>query len=122
MGVGIFAYLKRIFLAHTLPNDHSASGVNKENTLGNINLLIITVLQMWGTVGKAWSKLRGNVFLIYIRHCDALLMIIFNNFTSFIYVLCIFIILDHYFCKLILSCVTTELLISSLLYILRQNI
>ena len=24
------------FLAHTLPNDHSASDVSKENTLGNV--------------------------------------------------------------------------------------
>ena len=34
--MGKQAIIRRIFLAHTLPDDHSASEVNIENTLENI--------------------------------------------------------------------------------------
>ena len=51
-----------LFLAHTLSDDHSASEMNKENTLGNIlKLTGYYPASELGIVGIASSKLRGNV-------------------------------------------------------------
>ena len=53
--------LRRIFLAHTLPDDHSTSDVYKKTRQGmSQSLLCITLLQFWGIVGKGSSELRIN--------------------------------------------------------------
>ena len=56
-------YQKRCFLAHMLPDDHSASDGSKQNMLGNV----LNVTQLYpspdlGKVGNGSSELRGNGF------------------------------------------------------------
>ena len=47
---------------HTLPEDHSASEVSKENTLGNVSKLTQHYpASDVGTIGNASSELGGNV-------------------------------------------------------------
>ena len=72
---------------------------------------------MWGTVGKAWSKLREKFVIIF-----TLLMIIFDKCISFINVLYIFIILGHNFCISFFFCFVTEFIINSLLNVLQLKI
>ena len=55
-----FAYdtfcLKAYFLAHTLPDDHSASEVSKENTSGNVPK--VTQHYPASVLGTGWDRIE----------------------------------------------------------------